>query len=73
MVPPKDVFALMQHALKLVCPTKHGLVAMPPKLVDVSHLMKEHFPKDRWMVALECVVDVTTLIVAPKKSQLWIE
>jgi hypothetical protein len=41
--------------------------------VDVSHLMKEHFPKDRWMVALECVVDVTTLIVAPKKSQLWIE
>jgi hypothetical protein len=29
--------------------------------------MEEHFPKGRWMVVLECVVNVTTLVMSPKK------
>jgi hypothetical protein len=51
----------------LVYITKHGLVATPPKLVGMNHLMEEHFPKGRWMVVLECVVNVTTLVMSPKK------
>jgi hypothetical protein len=29
--------------------------------------MNDHFPKGRWMVALEYVVNVTTLVISPKK------
>jgi hypothetical protein len=57
---------LMQHPPKLVCPTKHGLNAMPPKLVAMSYLMEEHLPKGKWMIVLECVIHVTTIIIAPK-------
>jgi hypothetical protein len=44
----------------------HGLNAMPPKLVAMSYLMEEHSPKGKWMIVLECVIHVTTIIVAPK-------
>ncbi len=37
----------MQHPPKLVYPTKHRLVTMPPKLMIINHLMNEHFKLGR--------------------------
>jgi hypothetical protein len=44
-----DVFkiSLMQHPTKLVFPTKHGFVAMSPKLATITHKMEENFIKCR--------------------------
>jgi hypothetical protein len=43
---------LMQLPPKSIFPTTHGLIAMPPKHVTMSHLMEEHSRQkvNEWML-----------------------
>ncbi len=58
----------MKHLSKLVHPTKYKLVTMPPKFMNINHLMKEHFPKDGRTIFFECFVNVTTFIIIVLKN-----